>query len=215
MGKERLRNNSEHFWHPLLSVWLLFVIRWPVGLSIALRVRIRAGRYDTKSLRLFCWTIRTISGALLRNVHVLRSIQQHGTVARYRITQSLNFATLMEWTRHVWQLLLIFWSVERCIWIWQALFSVSCQRQASDKAQFARRSPIILWVSNSRLIRFIQGLTFSFLSLSCSTYGKPCLQWNLKEHFSLSDWFALTEILSDEKYKWETTRIYIKAKLSL
>lgn len=77
-----------------------FVDLW--GLSIALRVRKRAERYDTKSLRLLCCTIRTVSGTLSHNVRVLRSIQSHCTVACYRITQSLNLATLMEWTRHVW-----------------------------------------------------------------------------------------------------------------
>jgi hypothetical protein len=67
-----------------------------VGLSIALRVRIRAERYDTKSLRLFCWTIRTISGRLSVSMYVCACISQYsvawhsGALQNYTVAEPCN-----------------------------------------------------------------------------------------------------------------------------
>jgi hypothetical protein len=53
-GARNMCNNREYFWHLLWSARALFVICWPVGLSVALWIQVYAGQDGAGTISLFC-----------------------------------------------------------------------------------------------------------------------------------------------------------------
>jgi hypothetical protein len=66
-----MHNNGDHFWHLLWTGCVLFVISWPVGVSVVLLVHTGVERVHAISLPLFCWTGRTACDKLPSNFLVL------------------------------------------------------------------------------------------------------------------------------------------------